>query len=91
MNSEASNIEYELDGSIATVRLNRPEKVNAFTFAMIDQIRDAVERAAADEGVVAIIITETGLRKPVAPFPLGSMQEISRRPDSFIGHQRSRR
>jgi enoyl-CoA hydratase/carnithine racemase len=60
MSSEASNIEYELDGSIATVRLNRPEKLNAFTFAMIDQIRDAVERAAADEGVVAIIITGTG-------------------------------
>ena len=60
MNSEASNIEYEFDDSIATVRLNRPEKLNAFTFAMIEQIRDAVERAAADEGVVAIIITGTG-------------------------------
>jgi len=60
MNSEASNIEYELDDSIATVRLNQPEKLNAFTFAMIDQIRDAVERAAADEGVFAIIITGTG-------------------------------
>ena len=60
MNSEASNIEYELDESIATVRLNRPEKLNAFTFAMIDQIREAVERAAADEAVVAIIITGTG-------------------------------
>jgi enoyl-CoA hydratase/carnithine racemase len=60
MNSQASNIEYELDESIATVRLNRPEKLNAFTFAMIDQIRDEVERAAADEAVVAIIITGTG-------------------------------
>jgi len=60
MNSKESNIEYEVDGSIATVRLNRPEKLNAFTFAMIAQIRDAVERAASDEGVVAIIITGTG-------------------------------
>jgi enoyl-CoA hydratase/carnithine racemase len=60
MKSEASNIEYELDDSIATIRLNRPEKLNAFTFRMIEQIRDAVERAAADEGVVAIIITGTG-------------------------------
>ena len=60
MNSEASNVEYELDDSIATVRLNRPEKLNAFTFAMIEQIRDAVERAAADEGVFAIIITGSG-------------------------------
>src|SRR5271155_412376 len=60
MKSEASNIEYELDDSIAIIRLNRPEKLNAFTFRMIDQIRDAVERAAADEAVVAIIITGTG-------------------------------
>src|SRR6204780_1530299 len=60
MDSEASNIEYEVDDSIATARLNRPEKLNAFTFAMIAQIRDAVERAASDEGVVAIIITGTG-------------------------------
>ena len=73
MSSEASNIEYELDDSIATVRLNRPEKLNAFTFAMIEQIRDAVERAAADEGVVAIIITGTG-----RAFSAGLDAEISR-------------
>ena len=60
MNAEASDIEYELDDSIAIVRLNRPEKLNAFTFAMIERIRDAVERASADERVVAIIVTGTG-------------------------------
>jgi enoyl-CoA hydratase/carnithine racemase len=60
MSSMTSNIEYELEDSIATVRLNRPEKLNAFTFAMVDEIRDAVERAATDEGVFAIIVTGTG-------------------------------
>src|SRR5260370_15080843 len=60
MNSEASKIEYELDDSIAVVRLNRPEKLNAFTFKMIERIRDAVECAAGDEAVVGIIITGTG-------------------------------
>jgi enoyl-CoA hydratase/carnithine racemase len=60
MNSEASNIQYELDDSIAVVRLNRPEKLNAFTFKMVETIRDTIERAAADEHVVAIIITGTG-------------------------------
>jgi enoyl-CoA hydratase/carnithine racemase len=60
VNSEASNIEYEVDDSIATVRLNRPEKLNAFTFAMVEKIRDAVERASAEKGVVAIVITGTG-------------------------------
>ena len=73
MSTDASNIEYEVDDSIATVRLNRPEKLNAFTFTMIERIRDAVERASADEGVVAIIITGTG-----RAFSAGLDTEISR-------------
>jgi len=60
VSSEISNVEYERDDSIAIVRLNRPEKLNAFTYAMIEQIRDAIDRAAADEGVVGIIVTGTG-------------------------------
>jgi enoyl-CoA hydratase/carnithine racemase len=60
MSSESNLVLYELDGSVAVVRLNRPEKLNAFTFAMIEQIRDAVLRAAQDERVVGIVITGTG-------------------------------
>src|SRR5215469_7607135 len=60
MSFEKSNIAYELDDSIATIRLNRPEKLNAFTFAMIEEIRAAVDRAANDEQVVSIIVTGEG-------------------------------
>ena len=60
MGSKESNIIYEIHDSIATIRLNRPEKLNAFTFAMVEQIRDAVERAAHDDDAVAIIITGEG-------------------------------
>jgi enoyl-CoA hydratase/carnithine racemase len=60
MSSQKSNIVYEVEDSIATIRLNRPEKLNAFTFAMIEEIRAAVERAARDEQVVSIIITGEG-------------------------------
>jgi len=60
VNSETTYVEYERDDSIAIVRLNRPEKLNAFTYAMIERIRDAVDRAAADEDVVGIIVTGTG-------------------------------
>lgn len=60
MSSEKSNISCEVEESIATIRLNRPEKLNAFTFAMIEEIRTAVERAASDEQVVSIIITGEG-------------------------------
>jgi enoyl-CoA hydratase/carnithine racemase len=60
MSSEKSNIAYVVEDSIATIRLNRPEKLNAFTFAMIEVIRAAVDRAANDEKVVSIIITGEG-------------------------------
>ncbi len=60
MNADGSNVVYELEGSVATVRLDRPEKLNAFTFRMVDEIRSAVQRAAADERVVGIIVTGSG-------------------------------
>lgn len=60
MSSGKSNVLYEIADSTATVRLNRPEKLNAFTFAMVAEIRDAVERAANDERVVSIVITGEG-------------------------------
>jgi enoyl-CoA hydratase/carnithine racemase len=57
---ERANVALEIDGPLGLVRLDRPEKLNAFTFTMIQEIRDAVDEAAADEGVVAIAITGTG-------------------------------
>jgi enoyl-CoA hydratase/carnithine racemase len=60
MGSSEPAIVYDLEDSIACVRLNRPEKLNAFTFGMIDALRAAVDEAAADERAVAIVVTGTG-------------------------------
>src|SRR3954453_1272358 len=54
------NIIYEIDDPVATITLNRPEKLNAFTGAMLRELRDAVGRAAADRAVVGIVITGAG-------------------------------
>ncbi len=51
---------YESHDCAAIVRLNRPEKLNAFTYAMLDEIRAAIGRAAADEAVVGIVVTGSG-------------------------------
>jgi enoyl-CoA hydratase/carnithine racemase len=56
----AQQVVLEMRDSAAIVRLNRPEKMNAFTFRMVADIRRAVERAAADENAVGIVITGTG-------------------------------
>ncbi len=55
-----SNVKLEINDSVAVVRLDRPEKLNAFTYRMIDEIRDAILRAAADESAVGIVVTGTG-------------------------------
>jgi len=51
---------YEVDDPVATITLNRPDSLNAWTGAMDGEIRDAVERAAADRSVVGIVITGAG-------------------------------
>ena len=58
VSSEESHVVLEMRGPVAIVRLNRPEKLNAFTFRMITDIRRTVERAAADENAVAIVTTD---------------------------------
>lgn len=57
---DESDVLYEVDGEVATITLNRPDKLNAFSMATIDRIRAAVEQAAADPEVVGIVITGAG-------------------------------
>lgn len=55
-----SDIEYEVKGNAAIIRLNRPEKLNAFTYQTLAEIRDAVNRSTADPAVIGMIITGNG-------------------------------
>lgn len=45
---------------ILTIRLNRPERLNAFTGRMLDELLDAFDRADRDDEVRAIIVTGSG-------------------------------
>jgi enoyl-CoA hydratase/carnithine racemase len=53
-------IEYEVDEPVATITLSRPEAMNAWTGRMDHEIREAIDRAVADERVVGIVITGAG-------------------------------
>ena len=59
MNHEPE-IRYQVDERVATVTLNRPERLNAFTPAMRDGLIDAFARADADDEVRAVIVTGAG-------------------------------
>jgi enoyl-CoA hydratase/carnithine racemase len=54
------HIKYELGGSILTVTLNRPDKLNAYTATMGLEIEDAFLRADEDDAVRVIIVTGAG-------------------------------
>ena len=53
-------ITYEKSGAIATITLNRPERMNAFTNVMIREWAEALEDARTDDGVRAVILTGAG-------------------------------
>ena len=60
MGSSYQNILYESDGGIATITLNRPEKLNAYTLAMGDEVVDAFARIRADASVRVALLTGAG-------------------------------
>ena len=54
------HIRYEVDDPVAIITLNRPQALNAWTETMDVEVRDALERAAADPKVVGIVVTGEG-------------------------------
>jgi enoyl-CoA hydratase/carnithine racemase len=55
-----SELLYEVADRIATITLNRPEKLNAFTGAMIDAWAEALAAAQRDDGVHVVVLTGAG-------------------------------
>ena len=51
---------YEVDGRIARITLNRPERLNAIDETMPSELEAAVERANADDTVHAIVLAGAG-------------------------------
>jgi len=54
------HLTYEVEGRIATITLNRPERLNAIARGMPQEIREAVEKANDDNDVHCIILTGAG-------------------------------
>ena len=54
------HILYEVNDKIATVTLNRPDRMNAWTAIMERDVRHAMEAAAADDNVRVIVLTGAG-------------------------------
>ncbi len=55
-----SDLLYEVKDRIATITLNRPDKLNAFTGPMIDAWARALAEAQSDDGVHVVVVTGAG-------------------------------
>ena len=57
-----TQITLDIADGIATLTLNRPEKMNAFTTIMMAEMIDAIDTTDADDSVRAVIVTGQGER-----------------------------
>src|ERR687885_1845001 len=73
---ENSPVIYAVEGAVALVTLNRPEKRNALNDAVVAALKDALRAADADDAVRCVVLTGAG-----ADFcsgaDLASLQKIS--------------
>lgn len=60
MGDRFGDIHYAVSNGVATVTLNRPGKLNAFTRRMRDDLIEAFSSADADDAVRAVIVTGAG-------------------------------
>ena len=54
------NILFEIKDGIAELTLNRPDKLNSFTQAMHEEVRDAINQVKADGSVRVLVLTGAG-------------------------------
>jgi 2-(1,2-epoxy-1,2-dihydrophenyl)acetyl-CoA isomerase len=64
----------DVDGAVATVRLNNPEKLNALSPTLTRELLEAMEQLGKDPDVRAVVVTGEG-RGFCAGADLGALQE----------------
>ncbi len=54
------NLLFDVRDGIATITLNRPDKLNAYTTEMGDEVYDAFQKVRGDDAVRSVILTGAG-------------------------------
>lgn len=58
--SEKQDVLYQVDSRVATLTINRPERRNAITPAVMAELKNRFDKASADPDVWAIVLTGAG-------------------------------
>jgi 2-(1,2-epoxy-1,2-dihydrophenyl)acetyl-CoA isomerase len=55
-----TSVIFSIDGQVATIQLNRPDKLNSFTRAMHTELRDALTIVESDPSIRCLVIAGAG-------------------------------
>ena len=55
-------VRYEVEGPVARVTIDRPERHNAMSFQVMEELTEALESAKGDENVRVVVLTGAGER-----------------------------
>lgn len=76
-------VHYTVEGRRATLRLDRPEVLNALDRETLEQIRDRFREASADHRVGVVVLTGTGDRAFCTGADLGEQKAFLDRPNDY--------
>ena len=79
-----SFVNYEVQGAVAILTINRPEALNALNSQVLSDLDEAITKVEADDGVHAVILTGAG-RSFVAGADIGEMKGFSARDGKKFG------
>ena len=57
---DVAGLSFQRQGGVATVTLNRPERLNAITWKMVEGLIDFTEECSRDDAIRVIVITGNG-------------------------------
>ena len=70
-----TEVRFEVDGAVARVTIDRPERRNAMSFGVMQGLLDAMQRARSDDAVRVVVLTGAGDRAFCAGADLGGIAE----------------
>jgi enoyl-CoA hydratase len=80
---EFSSLLYSVEEGIATITVNRPDKLNALNETVIDDLDQAFSAASDDEAVRGVVLTGSGEKSFVAGADIQQFTEL----DPIKGHR----
>jgi len=66
---------FEITDGVATVTVNRPDKLNALNATVVTELGQVVERAASDSSIKAVILTGAGPKAFVAGADISELAQ----------------